>query len=91
MAPGAFPVHSAAEWQSGLLAKRVMADAAHRRRHIADGVDALAAAQNLTVVDDPALLDEVAGLVEWPVSPCSAASTRRSWTSRPRCCRCPCG
>ena len=28
---------------------------------------ALAAAQNLTVVDDPALLDEVAGLVEWPV------------------------
>ncbi len=67
MAPGAFPVHSASEWQAGLLAKRVMVDAAHRRQHVADGVAALAAGQGLTVVDDPALLDEVAGLVEWPV------------------------
>ena len=67
MAPGAFPVHSAAEWQAGLLAKRVMADAGHRRQHIADGVARLAAERDLTVVDDPALLDEVAGLVEWPV------------------------
>ena len=67
MAPGAFPVHSASEWQAGLLAKRVMVDAAHRRQHVADGVKALADAQGLTVVDDPALLDEVAGLVEWPV------------------------
>jgi glycyl-tRNA synthetase beta chain len=67
MAPGAFPVHSASEWQAGLLAKRVMVDAAYRRQHIADGVAALAAARQVSVVDDPALLDEVAGLVEWPV------------------------
>ncbi len=67
MAPGAFVVRSASEWQAGLLAKRVMVDAAHRRQHVADGVAALAAAQGLTVVPDPALLDEVAGLVEWPV------------------------
>ena len=67
MATGAFPVHSASEWHAGLLAKRVMVDAADRRRHIAQGVAALAAAQGCTVVDDPALLDEVAGLVEWPV------------------------
>ncbi len=67
MAPGAFAVHSAFEWQAGLLAKRVMVDAAHRRQHIADGVAALAAAQGLSVVEDAALLDEVAGLVEWPV------------------------
>jgi glycyl-tRNA synthetase beta chain len=67
MAPGAFPVHSASEWQAGLLAKRVMVDAAHRRQHIADGIAALAAERQVTVVDDPALLDEVAGLVEWPV------------------------
>ena len=67
MAPSAFPVHSAAEWQAGLLAKRVMADAGQRRQHIAEGVAALAAAQGLSVVDDPGLLDEVAGLVEWPV------------------------
>ncbi len=67
MAPGAFPVHSAEEWFAGLRAKRVMADAADRRRHIADGIAALASAQGLSVVDDPGLLDEVAGLVEWPV------------------------
>ena len=67
MAPDAFPVHSASEWQAGLLAKRVMADAAHRRQHIADGIAGLAAERQLTVVDDAALLDEVAGLVEWPV------------------------
>ena len=68
MAPAAFPVRSASEWQAGLLACRVvMVDAAERRRRIADGVAALAAARGLMVVDDPALLDEVAGLVEWPV------------------------
>ncbi len=67
MAPGAFPVHSAAEWHAGLAAKRVLVDAAERRRRVAEGVQALAEAGGLTVVDDPGLLDEVAGLVEWPV------------------------
>ncbi len=67
MAPGAFPVHSAAEWHAGLAAKRVLVDAAERRRRVEDGVQALAEARGLTVVDDPGLLDEVAGLVEWPV------------------------
>ena len=42
-------------------------DAADRKRVIAAGVADLAAAQNCTVVDDPGLLDEVAGLVERPV------------------------
>ncbi len=67
MAPGAFVVRSAAEWQAGLLAKRVIVSAAERGRRISEGVAALAAAQGLDVVPDPALLDEVAGLVEWPV------------------------
>ena len=67
MAPGPFPVHSAAEWHAGLAAKRVLVDAAERRRRVAEGVQALAAEQGLAVVDDPGLLDEVAGLVEWPV------------------------
>ncbi len=67
MAPGAFAVRSASEWRAGLLAKRVMVDAAERRRHVAEGVAALAAARGLGVVEDPGLLDEVAGLVEWPV------------------------
>ncbi|MDA1071795.1 MAG: glycine--tRNA ligase subunit beta, partial [Proteobacteria bacterium] len=34
---------------------------------IADGIAALARCQGLTVADTPGLLDEVAGLVEWPV------------------------
>ena len=67
MSPGAFPVHSTEEWQAGLLAKRVMVDAADRRRHIAEAVASLAAQHGLTIAEDPALLDEVAGLVEWPV------------------------
>ena len=67
MAPGVFPVRSAAEWQAGLLAKRVIVSADERRRRIEHGLAALAAAQGLVVVPDPALLDEVAGLVEWPV------------------------
>ena len=67
MAPGAFRVRSAAEWQAGLLAKRVIVSAAERRRRVETGVAALAAAQGLTVVPDAGLLDEVAGLVEWPV------------------------
>jgi glycyl-tRNA synthetase beta chain len=67
MAPGAFAVQSAAEWQVGLLAKRVIADAGERRRRVAEGVIQLAEERQLRVADDPALLDEVAGLVEWPV------------------------
>lgn len=67
MAPGAFDVTSAADWQAKLRAHCVMLDATERRTAIEQGVAALAAAQNLQVVADPGLLDEVAGLVEWPV------------------------
>ena len=66
-APGAFAVTSAADWQDKLTARRVLVDAADRKRVIADRIAGLAAEKHLTVVDDPGLLDEVAGLVEWPV------------------------
>jgi glycyl-tRNA synthetase beta chain len=66
-APGAFAVTSAANWQQQLLAHKVLVDAADRKRIIADRIAGLAAEKHLTVVDDPGLLDEVAGLVEWPV------------------------
>jgi glycyl-tRNA synthetase beta chain len=66
-APGAFSVSSAADWQSNLVSRQVLVDAADRKRVIADRVAGLAAEKHLTVVDDPGLLDEVAGLVEWPV------------------------
>ena len=66
-APEAFAVASAADWRDKLTAHRVLVDAADRKRVIADRLAGLAAEQQLTVVEDPALLDEVAGLVEWPV------------------------
>lgn len=66
-APGAFSVTSVADWADKLARHRVLVDAAERRRRIAQGVTSEAAARGLTVVDDPGLLDEVAGLVEWPV------------------------
>jgi glycyl-tRNA synthetase beta chain len=65
--PGAFAVASAADWRQKLTAHRVLVDAADRKRLIADRLAGLAAERQLTVVDDPGLLDEVAGLVEWPV------------------------
>jgi glycyl-tRNA synthetase beta chain len=66
-APGAFPVTGFADWQTKLLAHRVLIDAADRRRMIADGLELLAADRGLAIVEDSGLLDEVAGLVEWPV------------------------
>jgi len=67
MAPGAFAVASLADWQDGLRARRVILEASERRRLVADGIASLAADEGLQVVPDDGLLDEVAGLVEWPV------------------------
>jgi len=64
-APGAFAVASCADWAAKLRERRVMVDAQERRRVIAEGIAALT--NDAEVVDDPGLLDEVAGLVEWPV------------------------
>ena len=66
-APGAFIVSSFTEWHEGLRARRVIPAAGERRRLVAEGIAALAAAEGLQVVPDDGLLDEVAGLVEWPV------------------------
>src|SRR5271166_3721421 len=66
-ASGAVAVCSAAGWREKLTARRVLVDSSDRKRMIADRVAGLAAEKSLTVVDDPGLLDEVAGLVEWPV------------------------
>ncbi len=67
MAPEPFAAASFAEYREKLLAAKVMLDPADRRAVIADGLAAVAGSAGLTVKDDPALLDEVAGLVEWPV------------------------
>ena len=68
LSPGTFAVTGCAGWIAELRARHVIVDQAERRALVADGVDALATAHRLTVADDPGLIDEVAGLVEWPVS-----------------------
>ncbi len=62
-----FQVRNFADYRDKLRAAHVILDAAERRDIIAGGAAALAQAEGLTVQDDPALLDEVSGLVEWPV------------------------
>ena len=66
-APGPVTVSSTDEWQQTLRARHVMVDAAERRTAIETGLTQLATAQGLRLVPDDALLDEIAGLVEWPV------------------------
>ena len=67
MAPEVFAVRSVQEWDEALRAHHVMADAAERRAMIEAGLRDAAAARGLAIVEDAGLLDEVAGLVEWPV------------------------
>ncbi|GAA4489351.1 glycine--tRNA ligase subunit beta [Gluconacetobacter asukensis] len=66
-APGAFAVTGTADWREGLRARQVLVDAAERRALIDDGTARLAAEEGLRIVADPGLVDEVAGLTEWPV------------------------
>ncbi|OYV35678.1 MAG: glycine--tRNA ligase subunit beta, partial [Acidocella sp. 20-61-6] len=68
MAPGAFTVTSAADWQAKLRDRKVIADQAERRALVVEGLNAVAAKAGLTVAEDAGLVDEVTGLVEWPVA-----------------------
>ena len=67
MAPGAIDIQSGAAYRDKLREAFVIADPAERRERIRQEAKALAAKHGLTVRDDDALLDEVTGLVEWPV------------------------
>jgi len=67
MAPGAFTVSSIADWQEKLRLHFVLADPVARREKIRDDLEAFAA-RGLRIVPDDGLLDEVTGLVEWPVA-----------------------
>ncbi|MGI4977404.1 MAG: glycine--tRNA ligase subunit beta [Janthinobacterium lividum] len=68
MAPGAVEVGGAEAWLAALRARFVEPDAAVRRGLVAQGVAEAASARGLVVVEEAGLLDEVAGLVEWPVA-----------------------
>ncbi len=67
LAPKKFAVTSFADYKSKLKAAKVILDPAERRAVIAKQAKQKAARAKLAVRDDPALLDEVTGLVEWPV------------------------
>ncbi|MFN0041739.1 MAG: glycine--tRNA ligase subunit beta, partial [Alphaproteobacteria bacterium] len=67
LAPGPFAVRDFADYAATLLAAKVMLDPVERRAAIARQCAALAEKAGLKVKDDKALLDEVTGLVEWPV------------------------
>jgi len=67
LAPGPIAVQDYADYQEKLRAHHVIVDATERRAVIEAGAARLAASVGCRLVPDPALLDEVAGLVEWPV------------------------
>jgi glycyl-tRNA synthetase beta chain len=67
LAAGRFSVAGFADYAERLAQGHVILDQRQRRARIAAEVARLGADAGLTVRDDPALLDEVTGLVEWPV------------------------
>jgi glycyl-tRNA synthetase beta chain len=67
LSPDAFAVRDFADYQAKLRAAHVILDPAERRAAIAAALAKAASSAGLALKDDPALLDEVTGLVEWPV------------------------
>jgi glycyl-tRNA synthetase beta chain len=67
LAPQPIAVTDFAGYAAKLRDAQVVIDADERRRMIADGAAKLAQEAGLVVKDDPGLLAEVTGLVEWPV------------------------
>jgi glycyl-tRNA synthetase beta chain len=67
LSEGEIAVENAQDYCEKLKAAHVILDHDRRRDLIAADLGRLAAAQSLAVKPDPALLDEVAGLVEFPV------------------------
>jgi glycyl-tRNA synthetase beta chain len=64
---GRFAVTSFEDYQAKLKRDNVILDSAERADHIWIEAHNMAFAQGLEVVEDKALMAEVAGLVEWPV------------------------
>ncbi|WP_374599717.1 glycine--tRNA ligase subunit beta [Brevundimonas sp.] len=61
-----FTVRDFADYRAKLEREFVLLDVADRKLRILDGAKAACAARGLALVDDDGLLDEVAGLAEWP-------------------------
>ncbi|MFG1259279.1 glycine--tRNA ligase subunit beta [Xanthobacter flavus] len=67
MAPEPFTVKRLDDWMAKLEAAKVVADRDRRKEIILNDAKDLALAAGLELVEDEGLLDEVCGLVEWPV------------------------
>lgn len=68
MGPDAITVRTFDDYVEKLERQKVMLDPEARAAHILEDAKNLAHAQNLELIDDEALLHEVAGLVEWPTA-----------------------
>ncbi|MDZ4692945.1 glycine--tRNA ligase subunit beta [Terricaulis sp.] len=66
-APEAMPVTSASDHASKLRGAKVLIEREERKTIILEQARKLCVARGLELVDDIGLLEEVAGLVEWPV------------------------
>src|SRR5438552_7056010 len=67
MAPAAISVRRFEDYETKLLDAKVVLDPERRKDTILTDARQLAFAQGFEMVEDQGLLDEVAGLVEWPV------------------------
>ncbi len=67
LAPGPIEVRRFDDYVSALEKAKVVLDLDRRKEIIRADADNLAFAQGLSVIHDEGLLEEVAGLVEWPV------------------------
>jgi glycyl-tRNA synthetase beta chain len=67
LAPKPFKVRNFADYQAKLLKAKVILDPAERRAEILRQAKQRIGRAKIKLKDDPALLDEVTGLVEWPV------------------------
>jgi glycyl-tRNA synthetase beta chain len=68
MAPAPINVRRFEDYQAKLHAAKVVLESQGRKEIILAEAKTLAQAQNYELVEDQVLLDEVAGLVEWPVA-----------------------
>ncbi|HKX10863.1 MAG TPA: glycine--tRNA ligase subunit beta [Stellaceae bacterium] len=66
LAPQRIPIKDFEDYEAKLHRASVVLDAGARRKQIGEALQKAAKATNFALKDDPALLGEVAGLVEWP-------------------------
>ena len=67
LAPETFTVTNFIEYETKLRNAYVILDREERKAIILEGVEKAAADEGLRLREDNSLLEEVAGLVEWPV------------------------